>query len=183
MGITIHYSGKAKSKRAVEKIMGIAMAMGAEHEWRCAQVEDPDGEILRPIFDPDGTAGNGSGIEEYHGPVSMLVASPGEGCESLRLMFGNDLRMDGFTKTQYGPIETHVRICEVLRAIEPHFETLHVIDEGGYWETGDLKELDERRQTLFDVVAELKVKLDAARAKKAAEDMYTLDGDDGDIED
>lgn len=168
MGITIHYSGRAKSKAAIDRISHIAMLFAAEREWPCAVIDDPDGEMLRVA---DGGA-IGSSIEEYDRPIHTTVVTPGQGCEAIRLQFGKDLWMHSFTKTQWGPIEFHPQICELLRAIEPYFDELQVVDESDFWTSGDLKLLDQKRQELFDACSELEAKLDAERARRRRERMY-----------
>jgi len=40
-------------------------------------------------------------------------------------------------KTQFGTVETHIAICDLLRQVEPYMAEFKVIDEGGYWETQD----------------------------------------------
>jgi len=199
MGVTIHYNGRAKNRAAVDRIMHAVMVMASEWEWPFAQVEDPDGEIVRMCREArdaeeqarvkaEGTDreslgisfvsedGSGAdGVEVYQGPVYMMVVNPGEGCEPLRLMFDRDHRMDGFTKTQYGPVETHVRMCRILRAIERHFEVLEVYDESGYWDTEDRAVLEERIGTEHNTKEGLAARIEAAKRKKALEDMYRLD--------
>ena len=206
MGVTIHYSGRAKNRKAVDRIMQTVMAMACEWEWQTAQVEDPDGEIVRMMREPrdaeeraerkkqgvdeeslgitwvSGDDPEASGVEIYQGPVYMLVTQPGEGCEPLRLMFDREFRMDGFTKTQYGPVEAHVRICRILRAIERHFEVLEVTDESGFWETDDRAALEERIGQEYDTEEGVAARVKAYKHKRALENMYNLDGDEGDEE-
>ena len=47
-----------------------------------------------------------------------------------------------FVKTQFGPVEGHVALIEMLRALKREFlPDLEVSDDGGYWEKRDLAEL------------------------------------------
>ena len=47
-----------------------------------------------------------------------------------------------FIKTQFGPVEGHVALVEMLAALKREFlPDLEVSDDGGYWETRDLAEL------------------------------------------
>jgi hypothetical protein len=51
-----------------------------------------------------------------------------------------------FTKTQFGPVEGHLALVEMLTALKREFvHDLEVSDEGGYWETRDLAELVRER--------------------------------------
>src|SRR4029077_8637101 len=51
-----------------------------------------------------------------------------------------------FIKTQFGPVEGHVALVEMLAALKHEFlPDLEVSDDGGYWETRDLGELVRKR--------------------------------------
>lgn len=61
-----------------------------------------------------------------------------------------------FTKTQFGPVEGHVTLVEMFRALKRDFlPGLEVSDEGGYWETGDLAELTRRRSFLQEAITRM----------------------------
>ena len=49
-------------------------------------------------------------------------------------------------KYQFAPEQVHIEIVELLKQLEPQFEKLIVLDEGEYYETGDLKTLVEHRR-------------------------------------
>jgi hypothetical protein len=192
MGVTIHYSGRAKDRASVDRIMQIITNSAYQWDWPTAHVEDPDGEIVRMLQEPgeqaeldhsgisfiDADDPEASSVEIYEGPVNVLVVQPGEGCEPFRLAFDREHRMDGFTKTQYGPAEAHVRICALLRSIERHFEVLEVHDESGFYESDDRDALNERIGQLADTPEAVIARYEAAKRKKAMEDMYKVDGDD-----
>jgi hypothetical protein len=58
-----------------------------------------------------------------------------------------------FTKTQFGPIEGHVALVELLTALRREFiPDLEVSDEGSYWETRDLAELTRRRGVVQEAI-------------------------------
>ena len=63
-----------------------------------------------------------------------------------------------FIKTQFGPVEGHVALVEMLAALKREFlPDLEVSDDGGYWETRDLAELVRKRsltQGAIDGLAE-----------------------------
>jgi len=54
-----------------------------------------------------------------------------------------------FTKTQFGPIEAHVALIEMLTELRREFlPDLEISDEGGYYKTRDLAELTRRHAAL-----------------------------------
>jgi hypothetical protein len=63
-----------------------------------------------------------------------------------------------FIKTQFGPVEGHVALVEMLAALKREFlPDLEVSDDGGYWETHDLGGLVRKRsltQEAIDGLAE-----------------------------
>jgi len=61
----------------------------------------------------------------------------------VRFEFDLDLYVQEFTKTQFAGVQTHVKVLELLKALNPFFRYLKVVDEGEYWETGNLQGLTE----------------------------------------
>ena len=57
-------------------------------------------------------------------------------------------------KTQFAPVETHVAVCEVLHRLQQEFgrENLHVDDESGYFDSGDLGPLLCMRKLIDDAL-------------------------------
>ena len=78
--------------------------------------------------------------------IVSLDLLPGEGCESMDLCFQ---RRDGkyvcesFCKTQYAEefVQCHLLIIKLLDLLKEKGFEVEVVDEGGYWETRDLKVL------------------------------------------
>ena len=130
MGITIHYSGRARSHDDLSQILDIATRFAAEREWMFAIFEDPLGEY--EDFDPESPD-----FKEREGPYRGIVIRPHKNCEPVRLTFTPQHELTAFTKTQFAPFDIHADIVKLLRAIEPHMAEFTVIDESGFWESGD----------------------------------------------
>jgi hypothetical protein len=110
-GITIHYSGTAKSPGAVKAILHHAAAFGRQHHWKIKMVS------------------------------GGLVLYPAPWCEPLDIVFeGTKLKPD-FVKTQFAGPRVHRDIVQLLRQIQPMAAKLNVDDEGKYWETSDYQQL------------------------------------------
>jgi hypothetical protein len=131
MGITIHYSGKAKSFDALSELLNVAQMFAAQREWQFALYDDPFGVMEdRDKDDP--------GYIECDGPFRGMVIRPNKKCEAVRLDFRPSNEMTpAFTKTQFAPFSVHVEVVKLLKAIAPFMEDFEVMDEAGLWETGD----------------------------------------------
>ena len=81
-----------------------------------------------------------------------------------------------FVKTQFGPIEGHVALVELLTVLKREFvPNLEVHDEGGYWETRDLKALTAKIKQLQSAIDSLADGLDRyGLSPEAAEDQEIL---------
>ncbi len=81
-----------------------------------------------------------------------------------------------FVKTQFGPLEGHVALVEMLAAVRREFVSdLEVSDEGGYWETRDLAELVRKRSLLGEAMEGLAEGLQRhGLSREAAEDSNIL---------
>ncbi|MEK6702965.1 MAG: hypothetical protein AABZ53_11930 [Planctomycetota bacterium] len=133
MGITIHYSGRARSVEAVGDVFGAAQVYAAAREWMFAIIDDPFGEAADCDSTPELFE-----APEREVPIRAMVIRPHAMCEAIRLEFDRLHRMEqAFTKTQFAPFEVHAAVVGLLRAIEPYLESLEVMDESGLWETGD----------------------------------------------
>src|SRR5678816_1972288 len=131
MGVTIHFSGRLRSPvdapRVVEELLDIAQTL----DWPHVIIDDPE-------------------------DVGISVR-PHPECESFLLLFDargairNPVLESGgyFCKTQFAPASVHVALVKLLRHLGKRwFVELTVVDEGGYWETGDLQELERHRRTV-----------------------------------
>lgn len=112
-----------------------------------------------------------AGNPEFRG----VILQPDDATESLPFLFDRDGRLRTLAdlicrqfvadptysyfvsvKTQFGKLATHLWIVGLLRYLKSKYlPDLEVSDEGGYWETGDVLELERRREFLNAKIAEL----------------------------
>jgi hypothetical protein len=157
MGISIAYRGTLADLRRVEdfedRLLDLALDVGGLAQiWRSHSDSDPERIVRGVILD----------LVPGQESTSMLVSPEGwligltdiENAEAGRLTEPPWC----ITKTQFGSIEGHVMLVELLSAMRREFlPDLEVSDEGGYWETRDLAELARRRsliQKAMDGLAE-----------------------------
>lgn len=138
MGLTIHYRGRLTDLTRIEdfedRVLDLVLEIGGTAEiWRSAPSEKPS-RMVRGIL---------ATLAPGQETTSLLVSPEGW----LLGLFEIKAAEEGLlseppwcsVKTQFGPVEAHVALVELLRALEREFlAELDVNDEGGYWESRDL---------------------------------------------
>jgi hypothetical protein len=160
MGVTIYYRGKLNEMRAlgalVDELEEFAQSLGW-HTQRCG------GDRSRP-----NTARISIRKERIaitgNLPLQGITILPHENCEPLWLSFdthgyladpvGTSIVDQGTkdqgktwlsTKTQFTPPRIHAAIIKLLQYLKKRYiSDLEVQDDGGYWESGDIHELERR---------------------------------------
>ena len=135
MGVTIHFYGRLKKMERLEEVIAIASGFAAKNG---CEVINLDSERKRLIRVKDGKE------SYYEGPTRGIQFHPDENCDPFVLEFDRDLYIQQFCKTQFAGISTHVEVIQLLRKIEPHFETFDVMDEGDFWKTSDITLLEKK---------------------------------------
>jgi hypothetical protein len=165
MGLTIHYSGRISEKQKlpllIEELEEIAKVRG----WKYHIFETEFPEVEDPSVEPDGDLYGITMLPPGCEPVEFSFASNGRMCGPMQLScWGNStdeterkyLYMNS-TKTQYAGAETHKMIVGIFRFVASHYlSDFELIDEAGYWETGDenlLVENFNRNTKLINSVA------------------------------
>ncbi len=140
--------------RSVAAYDELAMRLKKEadrHEWLFSAVVAKKVDLPRVI--------NGK-LENYTGPIKGIILNLHEDCEAFRLLFDGTGFLQGFVKTQFCPTSVHVRIVELLHSVEDLFTDLHVLDEGGYWETGRTDTLEQQKKMLKNEIDRLRDSLE-----------------------
>ncbi len=153
MGVSIHYQGGlgagASLPELVAELEDIALSMG----WQAQRIElDAENPVFEGvILNPDDKTESLPFLFDREGRLRCLV-------DLVCGQFEPDPRCSFFVsvKTQYGDLRTHLWIVGLLRYLKSKYlPDLEVNDEGGYWETGDVPELERRRDFLNAKIAEL----------------------------
>ena len=141
MGMTIAYRGRLADLTRIEdfedRLVDYALETGGlARIWRSRADANPERMIRGVILD----------LAPGQESTSLLLSPEGwligltdiEDAENGRLTEPPWC----FVKTQFGPIEGHVALVEMLAALKREFlPDLEVSDDGGYWETRDLAAL------------------------------------------
>ena len=147
MGVTISYRGRLAEPTRIEdfedRLVDFALEIGGlARIWRSWADDDPDRMVRGIILD----------LAPGQESTSLLVSPEGWLIGLIDIEDAEDGRLKEppwcFTKTQFGPVEGHVAIVEMLAALKRRFlPDLEVSDDGGYWETRDLAALVRNRRT------------------------------------
>jgi hypothetical protein len=175
MGISIAYRGTLADLSRVEdfedRLLDLALDVGGLAQiWRSHSDSDPERIVRGVILD----------LLPGQESTSMLVSPEGwlvglmdiENAEAGRLTEPPWC----ITKTQFGSIEGHVMLVELLTAVRREFvPDLEVSDEGGYWETRDVSELGRRFSLIQEAIDGLVEGLRrSGLTREAAEDPEIL---------
>jgi hypothetical protein len=160
MGLSIHYSGRFNAKASLSQMIEEVKDIAEIYKWPYHVFEDE--------FPADSLA-----KAEYDQNIYGICFTPPE-CETVSLCFlsngkmSNVLNLEFYgnpkneeeaaylymlsVKTQYAGIEIHKLVIHLLKYLsKKYLQDFIVSDEGGYWETGDEKLLQEtfKRYTIL----------------------------------
>jgi hypothetical protein len=141
MGVTVHYRGTLADIGRIEdfedRVIDFALAVGGNPRiWRSADDADPKRMVRGLLID----------LAPGQETTSLLVSPEGWFITPLEIEAAEKAQVTEpswcFVKTQFGPIEGHVALIELLAGIKKEFAPdLEVLDEGDYWERRDLGQL------------------------------------------
>jgi hypothetical protein len=143
MGVTIHYCGSIDELSRIEdmedRVVDLALELGADVQvWRSASDRDPS-RVVRGVFVT---------LVPGQEPTSLLVSPDGWliGLADIEAAEKGEITEPPwcFVKTQFGSVEGHVTLVELLSSLKKSFlPNLEVQDESGYWERRDLSTLTQ----------------------------------------
>lgn len=148
MGVTIHYQGTLASLDQIQefedRVLELALKLGGDARlWRSAADDRPD-RVVRGLI-----------LNLYPGQdsVSLLVSPEGWLINLFEIEAAENGELEAppycFVKTQFGPLEGHVVLVELLAALQArYFPDLTILDEGDYWPDRDLETLRRKMQFL-----------------------------------
>ncbi|MDA3799836.1 MAG: hypothetical protein PF692_12230 [Kiritimatiellae bacterium] len=168
MGVSIHYRGQLDDKTQlpalIDEIQDIATTMG----WSTTTLDEDWGKK------PDASI-KSAGVIDGHLGLKGIQFAPHPKSEPLCLFFNKTgyicspmsmlLIIDGTfkqeetwvsMKTQFSNPDTHMWVIGLLKYLKKKYiSNLEVSDEGGYWDTGDRKELEDKMNFINDKINSL----------------------------
>jgi hypothetical protein len=145
MGVTIHFEGTLRDQAAYEEVVRTARTLAEQEGWKW-QVINESGTTLRRLRNEQEA--------DYTGPTRGIALYPHENSETLQLEFDRDLFVQDYIKTQFAPIEVHLKVVGLLKEIAPQFSQLVVDDEGEYWDTDSVDVLAAHMQACVRAIEE-----------------------------
>lgn len=134
MGVTIHFEGQLKHPKAYPLLLDALQEYAVARSWPMKQITEQERTLHRVRNEKDWN---------YAGTTFGLELSPNENADPLRFEFDKDFYIQEFIKTQFAGSDLHIEVIVLFRLIEPYFEKLDVVDEGEFWETGEVSRLVE----------------------------------------
>jgi len=166
MGITIYASGKIDGIYELPRLIEDVKAAAEKHNWTYRSINDDFGVQPNAALSVNEMPGKMASITGSLG-LKGLILKMDPNVETLAVLFDcNGVLTDvlsqlswiegkgqeeRFTacKTQYGSIDSHIRIVEFLdRLKKKYISNLTVRDEGAYWESRNRRLLAEKRVAL-----------------------------------
>jgi hypothetical protein len=140
MGVTIHFEGRLKTSADFDKVITLGQEFAKRKSADIIKL-DSKKKLLQRVKDEKDW--------DYEGEVRGIQFQPHENSDPIVLEFDTDLYIQEYCKTQFADISTHIEVIQFLRDIEPHFDNLTVVDEGEFWETSDIKVLEQKFENFF----------------------------------
>ncbi len=171
MGLTIHYSGTLPDPNSVMNLVEDVKDFCNVMKWNYNILDDDWSEPVECSTVIE------DGCVRIKGNLGLkgISISIHPDCERLAFLFDSQGRIvslpgrivdveDCFTdsvKTQFAPVEVHITIIKILRFIKNNYiPDLAVLDEGEYWETGNLKNLISKMRFLSEMIEKISAGLD-----------------------
>lgn len=146
-GVTIHYEGRAKDAQAVQAILRTVRDEAAQRGWQVREASDKNASLKRVVNEKDVI---------YNGPIVGVVVHPAANSEPMYIQLDSMGFMQDFVKTQFAGSAIHISVVDLLRRIQPHFQSLTVEDEGEYWDTRDATKLQAHIDKVNSLIDEMK---------------------------
>ena len=145
MGVTIHFEGRIRSASHYEACACKLRQFATECGWPMEEIAEDTRTLGRVQNEEDW---------DYTGRTRGIELQPDQNADPFRFEVDEELFIQEYCKTQFAPPEVHVKIVDLLRRLEPHFDVLSVIDEGEYFETSDFDLLTEMMDNCFRALDE-----------------------------
>jgi hypothetical protein len=166
MGVTIHFEGQLSSEQAYRELVESASSIAESEGWRTESIGSDEVTLLRVRDEKDW---------DYTGPVKGIAVFLHDDCDPVRFEFDKDLYVQEFTKTQFAGPEYHLKVIDLLRAVQPLFRDLKVDDEGEFWDSGDRSVLQAHFKAIEKVLADMLKEKPSARVKVKELDGKIID--------
>jgi len=178
MGISIHYQGRLDDLSLIVPLMDELEDIAKSIGWSSRRLDE---DWTLPCTAKLVHSAKGA---EITGDLCLkgIILSPDDNTESLPFLFNAEGSMRSLlgavgdpqyagivsVKTQFGGTRTHTWIIGLLKYIQSKYvSNLQVTDEGGVWEGGSEKELNEKRALISGFINAFEKRIWAAESKSS----------------
>ena len=169
MGLSIHYSGRFREGTSLHRMIQDVKDVAQVNDWKYLVFEEafpegppesdvPDDRFYGIAFTPDQCETiflTFLSNRRMSSPVSLEAFGPASGHPDEKFIYMLS------AKTQFAGVETHRLIINLFRYLgKNYFEDFEMLDEGSYWETGDIKVLTETFQRYNELMDEFSFAVD-----------------------
>lgn len=180
MGISIDYSGYIHNERLIDPLIEEVTNICETLNWSYHSFDDE--EIKGVSFSPDRSEAVFLTFNKEGRTLSPVNMGAKDIYDGLRL--DKELIFTTSTKTHYAGVYAHVAIIKLLKHLSAKYlEDFTVIDEGYYWETGEVKilvaqfeKVNSAMDTFSDGLKDLRV-IDDEEAESLCNRLERLLGD------
>ncbi len=164
MGITIFAQGRIDYIKDIASLIEDVKQFAEGNNWIYKIIDDDFDQQPNAVISRNDSNAPACAIEGSLG-LKGIIVTVDPGAEPLMILFdgsgvltdmmqqvswisNNDVKNERFTacKTQFGNIDSHIRIIELLDSLKKNYiSDLAVNDEGAYWENRDRRILAEKR--------------------------------------
>ncbi len=173
MGLSIYYDGKLKSPASLPFLIEEVKDVAEVHNWKYTIFKDTfpnktftakfSNDVFGITFSPPKSE-----------PVCLCFTSHGHLISPWLFEFDlnnglekEDISLGVFTKTQYAGVGAHKIIIDLFRYLsEKYFKEFKMIDESGYWETGDVKIMKSTFKRYNDLMDDFGLALETISKKR-----------------
>ena len=169
MGLSIHYSGRFREGASLHRMIQDVKDVAQVNDWKYLVFDEafpegppesdvPDDRFYGIAFTPDQCETiflTFLSNRRMSSPVSLEAFGPASGHPDEKFIYMLS------AKTQFAGVETHRLIINLFRYLgKNYFEDFEMLDEGSYWETGDIKVLTETFQRYNELMDEFSFAVD-----------------------
>jgi hypothetical protein len=147
MGVTIHFEGQLSSIERLDKLIETAKNFAEENGLDYFLFSEGN-KLLQRVKDEQDW--------DYEGPTKDIQIQPDENSDPVILEFDENGYLQEYCKTQFADVSVHIFVVSLLRQIERFFQNFLVVDEGEYWETSDINNLQQHIDNCFQAIEDAK---------------------------
>lgn len=185
MGLSIHFTGQLRDIKLLPDFVTEVEDIARSLDWKNIRIERvmpvPETSEIPEERQEDGILIRGIHITPPECETLCFTFAPSGKLMTLMGLLSAETYPDfdfvywTHTKTQYAGIEVHIAVIELIRYLDKkYFQSFELLDEGNYWETKDVSELQAQFTQYTQLIAVVKNALEKATIPSHLEENEML---------